>query len=368
MPKGVMLTHKNLVSNCQSVGVPMPYEPLVLPTTSDYQEILPCFVPFYHIYGLMVVLIPKLAVGAKIVSMPKFEVNHFLRIVKEHKATFLHLVPPSVITLNNRNINAEYFERVRLVMCTASSLAQSDAERFRKMYVPKKSQYFLTIYFFLFYFIFSAPNASLIQGYGLTETSPITTITPRGLYNNYSTIGWPVPNVEVKIASVDDPLFKGLNANETGELLVRGPNIMRGYYKNDQATRATITETNWLRTGDIGHFDENGLFYVSDRIKELIKVNAFQVAPAELEAILRKHNDLLDAAVVGISHPKYGEVPKAFVIRKSESQVTEKDIQAFVAKQVIKYKQLRGGVQFVDSIPKTSTGKILRREIRQKYS
>lgn len=202
----------------------------------------------------------------------------------------------------------------------------------------------------------------------MTETSPITTVTPQGLHNNYSTIGWPVPNVEVKIASVDDPNFKGLKANETGELLVRGPNIMKGYYKNDEATRATITEDGWLRTGDIGHFDENGLFYVSDRIKELIKVNAFQVAPAELEAILRKHNDVLDAVVVGISHPKYGEIPKAFVIRQSESQVTEKDIQDFVAKQVVKYKRLSGGVQFVDFIPKTLTGKVLRREIRQKYS
>lgn len=116
----------------------MPHQPMVLPTTNDYQEILPCFVPFYHIYGLMVVLIPKLAVGAKIVSISKFEVNHFLRIVKEQKATFLHLVPPSVIQLNNfEGIKAEHFERVRLVMCTASTLAQSDAERFKEMYVFK---------------------------------------------------------------------------------------------------------------------------------------------------------------------------------------------------------------------------------------
>lgn len=171
----------------------------------------------------------------------------------------------------------------------------------------------------------------------------------------------------MKIARLDDSTFKGLAKNETGELLVRGPNVMKGYFKNDEATKAMITEDNWLRTGDIGHFDENGLFYISDRLKELIKVNANQVAPAELEGIIREHPDILDAVVIGVKHPKCGEVPKAFAVRRSGSHTTEQDIQEFVAKQVIKYKQLTGGVQFVEQIPKTATGKILRREIRKLF-
>lgn len=142
---------------------------------------------------------------------------------------------------------------------------------------------------------------------------------------------------------------------------------MKGYFKNEEATKAMITEDNWLRTGDIGHFDETGLFYISDRLKELIKVNANQVAPAELEGILREHPDILDAVVIGVSHPKCGEVPKAFVVKRPESNITEEIIQQFVAKQVIKYKQLTGGVQFVEQIPKTATGKILRREIRKLF-
>lgn len=172
----------------------------------------------------------------------------------------------------------------------------------------------------------------------------------------------------MKISNLDDPNFKGLAVNETGELLVRGPNSMKGYFKNEEATKAMITEDNWLRTGDIGHYDENGLFYISDRLKELIKVNANQVAPAELEGIIREHPDVLDAVVIGISHPKTGEVPKAFVVRRPQSNVTEEEIQEFVATQVIKYKQLTGGVQFVEQIPKTATGKILRREIRKLFS
>lgn len=135
MPKGVMLSHRNLVSNCQSLGVDLPNQPLVLPTTNEFQDVLPCFLPFYHIYGLMVLLVPKLALGAKIVSIPKFEINNFLNITKEQRATFLHLVPPVVIQLTNYEAaKPEHFEHVRQVMSAASNLAQADAERFKKLY------------------------------------------------------------------------------------------------------------------------------------------------------------------------------------------------------------------------------------------
>lgn len=135
MPKGVMLSHRNLVSNCQSLGVDLPNRPLILPTTNDFQDVLPCFLPFYHIYGLMVLLVPKLALGAKIVSIPKFEVNNFLHITKEQRATFLHLVPPVVIQLTNHEAaKPEHFNHVRQVMSAASNLAQADAERFKKLY------------------------------------------------------------------------------------------------------------------------------------------------------------------------------------------------------------------------------------------
>lgn len=203
------------------------------------------------------------------------------------------------------------------------------------------------------------------QAYGLTETSPLCTIMPLGL-ENYGSIGWPLSNVEGKVVPVDDAESGiGLDANQSGELWFRGPNIMLGYFQNEAATKETIKKDGWLRTGDIGHYDEHGLMYVSDRFKELIKVNAFQVAPAELEAIIRDHPDILDAVVVGVPNEKTGEIPRAFVVRKPNANITAKEVQEHVAKQTSKYKHLTGGVYFVDSIPKTPTGKILRRAAKQ---
>lgn len=210
-------------------------------------------------------------------------------------------------------------------------------------------------------------NAEFFQGYGLTETSPIVTLAPIGL-KNYGTIGWPISNIQAKIVGVDDSSKdKGLDTSERGELLIRGPNIMKGYFKNEKATQEMITSDGWLRTGDIAYYDQNGLFYVSDRFKELIKVNAYPVAPAELEALLRKHPLILDAVVIGILNATYGEVPKAFVIRRPDSNLIEDDVHAFINKQVVKYKQLKGGVQFVESIPKSNTGKTLRKDVKKLF-
>lgn len=213
---------------------------------------------------------------------------------------------------------------------------------------------------------FRAVNAEFYQGYGLTETSPIATLSPKGI-DNHATIGWTISNVEIKIAAIDDPQLKGVDTNVPGELFIRGPNVMKGYFNNEEATKATITSDGWLRSGDIATYDDKGLFYITDRIKELIKVNSLQVAPAELEAVLRDHPDVVEAVVVGIPHPVCGEVPRAFVVKRHKSTATEEDIKAFVAKQLARHKHLTGGVDFVDQIPKTNTGKILRREVKRLF-
>lgn len=172
----------------------------------------------------------------------------------------------------------------------------------------------------------------------------------------------------MKIVKVDDLTLTGMGPNKPGEVLARSPSNMKGYYRNENATKATFTEDGWLRTGDVGFYDANGLLFITDRLKELIKVNGLQVAPAELESILRNHPDILDAAVIGIPDEKCGELPKAVVVRRPASTANTNDIQNYVANHVSKFKQIRGGVQFVDSIPKTASGKILRREIRKLYS
>lgn len=182
----------------------------------------------------------------------------------------------------------------------------------------------------------------------------------------YASVGLPTSATRCKIVDVSDNKGVGLAANESGEIWVKGPQNMLGYLNNQQATDEILVD-GWIRTGDIGHYDEDGFFYVTDRLKELIKVKGFQVAPAELEEILRSHPDIIDAAVVGIDHDRNGEAPRAFVVKRPESQPTEEDIKNFVAKKVVEYKHLVGGVQFLDAIPKNTTGKILRREIKLKY-
>lgn len=185
---------------------------------------------------------------------------------------------------------------------------------------------------------------------------------------------------------VNDEQHRGVGPHISGELWVRGPQIMKGYHENEKATNETVTADGWLRTGDIGHYDENSEFYITDRLKELIKVKGFQVPPAELEEILRDHPDIADAAVsfqdefvllaafktlscfqvIGIPHKNSGELPRAYVVKKNEN-VTEKDIKDYVAKKVAEYKRLEGGVEFIEAIPKNATGKILRRELKKKF-
>lgn len=197
----------------------------------------------------------------------------------------------------------------------------------------------------------------------MTEISPVGTMSHR-LYTNYGSIGFPVASTEAKVVDQDDATNRGLDANVCGELLLRSPSVMRGYLNNPKATAEVLVGDGWLRTGDIGYYDYNGDFYVTDRAKDLIKVQAYQVAPAELEDILLSHPSVLDAAVIGVKHDKFGEAPKAFVVRK-DGKLTAADVQEFVASRCSKFKWLVGGVEFIDEVPKSKTGKILKNELRK---
>ncbi|XP_020260907.1 4-coumarate--CoA ligase-like 1 [Asparagus officinalis] len=206
----------------------------------------------------------------------------------------------------------------------------------------------------------SFPEVELVQGYGLTETCSIVSLErPQAWARKFGSTGYLMPGIEAKIISIGTS--KTLPPNQNGEILVRGPNIMQGYFKNLEATKFTLDEEGWLHTGDLGYFDEKGQLYVEDRLKELIKCKGFQVAPAELESVLTSHPEILDAAVVPMEDAEAGEVPVAFVVTRNSS-LTEVDVQKFVASQVAPFKRLRR-VIFENSIPKTASGKILRREL-----
>ncbi|MEC8741357.1 MAG: AMP-binding protein, partial [Pseudomonadota bacterium] len=203
-------------------------------------------------------------------------------------------------------------------------------------------------------------GCEVVQGYGMTELSPVSHSTPKGMYKP-GTIGILIPSTESRV--VDPETGKDLGLDEDGEIWVRGPQVMAGYLNNEQATRDTIDEEGWLHTGDIGHVDEDGHFTIVDRLKELIKYKGFQVPPAELEALLVTHPSVADAAVIGIPDDEAGELPKAFVALKAGEEVSAEGIQQFVAGQVATYKQIRI-LEFVDEIPKSASGKILRRLLR----
>lgn len=183
---------------------------------------------------------------------------------------------------------------------------------------------------------------------------------------HFGSIGHPVSNTKVKIIDPNDPEGKHLGPNKTGELLIKGPQVMKGYLNKPEETKNTFLN-GWLRTGDLAYYNDDEMFFIADRIKELIKVNAFQVPPAELEDIIRDYRGVADAAVIGVPHPTYGEVPRAYVVAKSDVNIDTDDLMSYVEKKVARHKKLRGGVSIVDSIPKNAAGKIMRRNIKQMY-
>lgn len=330
LPKGVMLTHHNLVSNmCQMEGL----------RYFTGNDTLICLLPLFHIYGLVVVLNMGLYTGATIVTMPRFELETFLQTLQDYNVTLAHLVPPIVLALAKHPVVDNYqLPKLRTIFCGAAPL---DANLTRAC--------------------MERLGCDLRQGYGMTETSPVTHSSPSERENvKYGSVGVPAPNTECKI--VDLETGAALGPNKEGEVCVRGPQIMKGYLNQPEATAATIDAEAWLHTGDIGYADEDGHFYIVDRAKELIKYKGFQVPPAELEALLLTHPHVADAAVIPCPDDEAGEVPKAYVVVKGET--TPDELMKFVAARVAPHKRIRE-VEFIDTIPKSPSGKILRRLLVQ---
>jgi acyl-CoA synthetase (AMP-forming)/AMP-acid ligase II len=324
LPKGVMLTHRNLVANMCQFG------PLQV---VDDRETIVAVLPFFHIYGMVVIMNMGLHVGATIVTMPRFELEPFLQLLQDYRVSLAYLVPPLVLALAKHPAVDQYaLSALKTIFSGAAPLgenvAQACAERL---------------------------GAEVRQGYGLTETSPVTHSNPQDR-NRPGSVGVLVPNTECKVVDVGSG--RELGPNETGELWIRGPQVMWGYLNRPDATAETLDPEGWLHTGDLGYADEDGYFYVVDRAKELIKYKGLQVAPAELEAVLLAHPAVADAAVIPVPDEEAGEVPKAYVVLKGRAAPEE--ILAFVAGRVAPFKKVRR-LEVVEQIPKSASGKILRR-------
>lgn len=341
LPKGVQLSHRNLITNCLQVQS----EPKICSatrTSGDFQDVIPALLPLYHIYGLVAICISSLHLGSKIVTVPKFEPVHFITTIAKQKASVLYVVPPLIQFMGSHpDIKGSQFDSVRIINNGAAPVGPNDVERL----------------------LAKAPHITFMQGYGLTETSPVCCILEKGS-NKYMSSGKPIPNTEMKIINRDTGT--SLGPDEPGEVCVRGPQVMLGYHNNAEATAETIDSSGWLHTGDLGYYDQDKDFFIVDRYKELIKVKGLQVAPAELEDILRSHSGIADAAVIGIPDERCGEVPRAFIVPK-DSKLTENDVKTFISGKVSEHKQLAGGVEFLTAIPKNPSGKILRRKLKEMY-
>jgi 4-coumarate--CoA ligase len=328
-PKGVMLTHRNLVANVMQSAA-------VSEITPD--DVAVAFLPFFHIYGMTVLMNLFLQQRAKIVTMPRFDLELFLRLIEEHRATRLYIVPPVALALAKHPL-VEQFD-VSSVVEVFSGAAPLGPE-------TEKA-------------VGARLGARSVQGYGMTEMSPISHMTVAG-HVRHGSSGQAVPSTECRI--VDPVTLQDMPPGEEGELWVRGPQVMLGYLNNPDATAETLTLDGWLRTGDLAVIDADGFMFIRDRLKELIKFKGFQVAPAEVEAALCAHPGVADAAVVGRPDEEAGEVPVAFVVRAPGADVGEAELQAHCEGCLAHYKH-PGEYRFVDSVPKSASGKILRRELR----
>jgi acyl-CoA synthetase (AMP-forming)/AMP-acid ligase II len=326
LPKGVMLTHYNLVANIRQMeGLCYFYE----------DDTLICVLPLFHIYGLVVVLNMGLYTGATVVTLPRFELEAFLKAIQDYDVTLAHIVPPIVLALSKHPVVDNYkMPKLKTIFSGAAPLGE-DLTRA----------------------CMDRLGVVVRQGYGMTETSPVTHSSPAPpLELKFGSVGVPAPNTECMI--VDLETGDALPANERGEVCVRGPQVMTGYLNNPDATAQTIDPEGWLHTGDIGYVDEDGHFYIVDRAKELIKYKGLQVAPAELEAVLLTHPSVADAAVIPYPDEEAGEVPKAIVVLKHKANA--ETILEHVAQRVAPHKKIRH-IEFVEKIPKSPSGKILRR-------
>ncbi|MEU4487485.1 4-coumarate--CoA ligase family protein [Streptomyces purpurascens] len=335
-PKGVLLTHRQIATNLAQLDGAIPAGP---------GDRILAVLPFFHIYGLTALMNAPLRKGATVVVLPRFDLAQFLAAIQNHRITGLYVAPPIVLALAKHPAVARYdLSSLKYILSAAAPLdARLAAACSERLGLPPVG-----------------------QAYGMTELSPGTHVVPLDAMRDAppGTVGKLIAGTEMRIVSLDDP-GKDLPAGESGEILIRGPQVMKGYLGRPDATAAMIDPDGWLHTGDVGHVDDEGWLFVVDRVKELIKYKGFQVAPAELEALLLTHPGIADAAVIGRYNDDGNEVPHAYVVRQpSATGLSEAEVMMFVAERVAPYKRIRH-VTFVVGVPRAASGKILRRQLRE---
>jgi len=337
VPKGVMLSHRNLVANVAQCRVNID-----LKNTDRVLAVL----PFFHIYGMTVLLNLALKQRATLVTMPRFDLVQFLMNIQTYGCTYLYIAPPIAVALAKHPIVDQYdISTVHTVFSGAAPLDGETAELAGRRI-----------------------NARMMQGYGMSELSPVSHAMPFTRDDiPVSSVGTILPNITCALVDTETgaeiTTIEADGRTRPGELWVKGPNVMLGYLNKPEATADTLDADGFLHTGDIAVYHEGGYFSIVDRVKELIKYKGYQIAPAELEALLLGHPKVLDAAVIGVLDDDKQEIPKAFVVAAPHSALTEDEVMSFVAENVAPHKKIRR-VEFVETIPKSTSGKILRKDLR----
>lgn len=363
-PKGVKLSHYNITSNILQLQVAEGFNltwdgsrtskgiPLPEPGTGG-DKVLACL-PFFHIYGLTVLVHSPLYSGVTTVVLPRFDVDIWCQLVQKHKITYSYVVPPIVLYLAKHPSVLSYdLSSLRMIQSGAAPLTRELIEQ-----------------------VYKRLGIRIKQGYGLSETSPCLYQGSWDAWDvDIGSCGALLPNLEVKICEPFDSsrgdaattMPQELKPGEAGELYIKGPNVFKGYHGNPKATAECLSPDGWFRTGDVGHINDRGNLFITDRVKELIKYKGFQVPPAELEGYLVDFPGVIDCAVVGVYNKELAtEVPRAYVVTEDASKPLDiNGLQKWFSSRVANYKRLRGGIGLVDQIPRNGSGKILRKDLKE---
>ncbi|WP_211748429.1 long-chain-fatty-acid--CoA ligase [Paenibacillus sp. Marseille-Q4541] len=327
-PKGAMLSHRNLATNAHAL-----HTIFGIQSTDKVVTVLPMF----HIYCMTVCVNAPLAVGSTILIMPRFQPAEIMRTIREQQATMFSGVPTMYsFLLQYPDAKREDFTSIRLCSSGGASLPVEVLHKFEEKFQVKIS-----------------------EGYGLSEASPVTAFNPPGGIRKWGSVGVNIPDVINKVIDVDG---NELPRGEVGELIVKGPNVMQGYFNMPEATAAALKD-GWLYTGDLAQMDEEGYIFIVDRKKDMINVGGYNVYPREVEEVIYQHPGVFEAAVIGVKDDVFGEKVKAFVVR-NDQQLTSDGLMEFCKERLVKYK-LPAFIEFIEELPKNSSGKTLRRALRE---
>jgi long-chain acyl-CoA synthetase len=332
VPKGAMLSHANLIVNALQMRVWMP-------SLEEGKERFMAALPFFHVYGMTTTMGLGIYLGAELILLPSPRpIDGVMKAIDRRKATIFPGVPTMYVGIINHPELSRYDLRsVKACVCGAASLPLEVQERFGQL-----------------------TGGRLVEGYGLTEASPVTHCNPVYGERRAGSIGLPLPDVEARI--VDADTLAEQPVGESGELWVRGPQVMRGYWNKPDETAVTLTQDGWLRTGDIARMDEDGYFYIIDRLKDIIIASGLKIVPREVEEVLYEHPKVQEAVVAGVPDPYRGETVKAYIVLKAGETATAEEIQAFCAGKLATFKLPRQ-IEFRSELPKSIIGKLLRRAL-----